>query len=454
MTILGLSDVSDVQSRTYQERQPAPIETPWYKGLGTGIVQGVEHAFDVAGASTDDDFERRAKEIRESRPDPVKVGAAGQILHGFSSIAAYGVIGAAGGAPVGAAIGAGAGALAGGVGAIPGAAAGAAFGAKSGAAASIGYLSGVDRYFELIDQGVDHDTATQAAGITGVVMAAGAAAPAYIGKTLGRQVLSGVGINVGLGATERGATGALLEEQYAKVAEHYKALDAQGMVLDAVLGAAFPLGGRFLGRMFKQEELDAAMTKQHDIAGDTRNPGLESSLENVENFRAALPEADRQILLEGRTVSQVDLPAHTADIPNPEFGAMMRNFDDAVSEHIARDFGVSVDDVRADIQRALDLDTEVRNAVQDRIAKAMDVQEQVAAKEKGATDGELTPDVFARQDAEAVAKVNPDIKVADADGNVISAENIGKFIDDTVRKGKEDTFLHNVAISCYLTHGD
>lgn len=448
--ILGLSEVSDVSFGTYLEREPAPIEVPWYKGIGTGIVQGIEHAFDVAGASTDDNFERRAKEIRESRPDPVKVGAAGQILHGFSSIAAYGAIGATGGAATGAVVGGTAGALVGGVGAVPGALAGAAIGAKAGATASIGYLSAVDRYFELLDQGVDHETAAQGAGIAGTVMALGAAAPAYVGKTLGRQVLTGVGMNVGLGMAERGATGALLEENYEKVAKHYKALDAQGVVLDAMLGAAFPLGGRFLGRALKQEELDSAMTSQQDIAAQTRNPGLESSLESVENFKASLPEADRQLLTESRTISNVDLPNHTADIPNPEFGVMMRSFDDAVSTQIARDYGVTIKDMEADIRAALELDRQVRNSVQERIAaKLEDVQ---AKPVEIASD--MTPDIFAKQEAELVAKANPDVKVADANGNIVSAENLGKFIDDTVRKGKEDTLLHNVAISCYLTHGD
>jgi hypothetical protein len=73
---------------------------------------------------------------------------------------------------------------------------------------------------------------------------------------------------------------------------------------------------------------------------------------------------------------------------------------------------------------------------------------------EGAAKEEITPDLFARQEAELVSKTNPDVKISDADGNIVSAENLGKFIDDTMRKGKEDTFLHNVAISCYLTHGD
>jgi hypothetical protein len=449
--ILGLSEVSDVDFRSYQQRKIDPIETPWYKGLASAIPMGIEHAFAVAGTSSDEDMDARTKKIRATRPDPVKMGTAAQILHGFSSVAAYGAIGAGGGATTGAAIGGVGGAVVGGVGAIPGAVAGAAFGAKTGAAASIGYLSAVDRYFELVEQGVDHDTASKSAGVTGIVMSAGAVAPAFVGKTLAGQVASGVGINVGLGMVERGVTEQLLEDKYAKVAEHYKAIDRQSIVLDAMLGAAFPLGGRFLGRMMKQEELDSALVAQQDTTAQTRNPGLESSIENVETFKANLSEADKQILTEGKTTSEVSLPRTTADIPNPEFGRMMETFDEAIATQTARDFGVSRDVMESDLRTALELDTEVRNSVQERIAREIDTREPDVA---GKVAEDVTPDMFAKQEAELIAKTNPDVKVATADGKEIGAEGLGKYIDDVVRQGKEDTFLHNVAIACYLTHGE
>jgi hypothetical protein len=95
--LLGYSEVSDRNIAEYAQRGVTPIEAPWYKGIASAIPQGIEHAFDVAGASADSNFEERARKIKESRPDPVKMGTAAQILHGFSSVAAYGVIGAGGG---------------------------------------------------------------------------------------------------------------------------------------------------------------------------------------------------------------------------------------------------------------------------------------------------------------------------------------------------------------------
>lgn len=451
--LLSTGYISDRSQRTYEQQSVDPVETPWYKGIASAIPQGIEHASDVAGASADSNFEERARKIKESRPDPVKMGTAAQILHGFSSIAAYGVIGAGGGAATGAIAGGAAGAVAGGVGALPGAAAGAVFGAKAGATASIGYLSGVDKYFEMIDQGVDHDTATKAAGITGTVMAIGAAAPAYIGKTLGRQVLSGVGINVGLGMAERGATGSLLEENYAKVAQHYKALDAQGMVLDAMLGAAFPLGGRFLGRMMKQEELDAAMTAQQDIAAQTRNPGLESSLENVETFKSNLAEADRQLLVEGRSVEDASLPRNTADIPNPEYGAMLGRMDEAFDDHLMRETGLTRDQLKADFERAVEIDRRVNETISNRIADSETARVDIAKTSEGEMV-DVTPDMFALQEAHAYAKAMPDVHITDADGRLISASDVAKHIDEIIKDGKDRTLLNSVAISCYLTHGE
>jgi hypothetical protein len=57
-------------------------------------------------------------------------------------------------------------------------------------------------------------------------------------------------------------------------------------------------------------------------------------------------------------------------------------------------------------------------------------------------------------DAEQLAKTSPDTRISDENGNYISAEDVGGYIDRTLKAGDEDTFLHNVAIACSLTHGE
>jgi hypothetical protein len=447
---LGISEGTDTERRTFLERRPAPIEAPWYKGMGEGIVSGFSHGMAVStlAATTDPDaHEKWEKTVRETRPDQVKIGTAGQLLHGLSTIAAYGFTGAVIGAPVGAAIGAAGGVFVGGVGALPGAAAGASYGASVGAVGSIGFLSGFDKYLELTDQGIDHSTALKAAGITGTVMTVGAGAPAYIGKTLGRQVLSGVGINEVLGITERGATGEILRNSnYEKVAEHYKALDAQGMVLDALLGAAFPLGGRLLGgRKARIEDIDAAFTLEQDIAAQTRNPSIESSLEKIQALKENLTIADRQIMAEGRTVSDVDLPRASTDVPNPEYAEMTRKMEGEINESIYRDTGLTREDWDSDIQRAIELDNEIKTEITDRVSKVDDTSP---------VGEDMTPDVFARKDADLVAQAFPDARIRDENGNTVRAENFGEYVDGLIKQGDEDAFLHNVAIACSLTHGE
>lgn len=457
--ILGHSDDSDVDLRTYAQNPVAPIEAPWYKGMGTGLIQGITHARAVADIATDaDDFDEKMRRVKESRVDPSTVGTAGQLLHGLSSIAAYGVLGAGSGAATGAVIGGGAGAVAGGVGAIPGAAVGAAMGAKAGGVASIGYLSGVDRYFEMIEQGVSHEVAQKAAGITGSVMAISAALPAYIGKTLAKQVTSGVVSNVALGMGERGATGEMLRaNDYEKIAEHYRALDVQNVALDAMLGAAFPLAGRMIGgKQVTSEQLDAALVAQQHTLSQTRNPGLESSLENVEAFKANLIEADKQIIGQDRTLDQLDLPRNTADIPNPEYSAMYREWETAIDEHLLRDTGFTREQISSDIRRAVDLDNEVRKSINDRITQEIDAIEQgkPLLDQEGKIAEEMTPDMFAQHEAEVVAKIRPDVEVINSKGERMPIEDISKHITDTIKEGKDDAFLHNVAIACSLTHGD
>jgi hypothetical protein len=198
------------QPQFREDRQyfgPAGVEAPWYQGIVSGAAMGVEHAFDVAEVaylSSEENRDRAIAGVADSRPDPIRIGTAGQLLHGLTSVLTYGAMGAAKGAGIGGAMGAAAGAVTG-PGALVTAGVGAAIGAKAGAATEIGFLSGYDKFLEQIAQGVDPSTAIKSAGITAGVMTAGAVIPAFMGVKLSTQVASGVGVNVGLGGIERAA---------------------------------------------------------------------------------------------------------------------------------------------------------------------------------------------------------------------------------------------------------
>lgn len=430
--LLGLESVKQNEWRSYLENQPKPIEAGLFNGIGEGIFKGLEHAKAVAEIATGaDDFDRASKYVKETRADPVTVGAVGQVLHGFSSIAAYGVMGAAGGAAVGGAVGS--------VIPGPGTIVGAAFGAKAGAVGALSYLPGVDKYFEMREQGVDDETAREAAGITGAVMGLSAALPAYVGKTLSAQVMSGIGMNVPLGMVERGATGALLDNQYADVAKHYKALDSKGIALDMILGAAFPLGARALS--IGSRQADSALVAEGDVAAQTRNPGLETSLDGTERFKADLVEADKLLVERGENPLEANLPRFGEQFPNEEFNKMFARTDDAITRHIESEYGVSRADIDADMKSIVDLNN--------RVSDSLFRQEQTVGDIL-----EMTKEQFAKRDASIIAEKMPDIQVRDANGVIRSASEVIEHADELIKKGNEDSFLHNVAIACSLTHGD
>lgn len=92
----------------------------------------------------------------------------------------------------------------------------------------------------LVAQGVDPATAIESGAMTGVTTAAiGLIAPSY-GSAITTKLLTGAGVNVGLGGVQRGGNAAILRANgYDDMADQYKIFDANAMVTDAVLGAAF-----------------------------------------------------------------------------------------------------------------------------------------------------------------------------------------------------------------------
>jgi hypothetical protein len=113
----------------------------------------------------------------------------------------------------------------------------------SGSAVAAGTMlagsQGVGIYEDLLKQGVDKQTAAAVAGITGGTLAAGFAIP-FIGQTLPRSLLLGVGSNLALGVGDRGASGAVLENRgYSQLAEGFQAFEPVGVTLDILMGGVF-----------------------------------------------------------------------------------------------------------------------------------------------------------------------------------------------------------------------
>jgi len=227
---------------------------------------------------------------RHLAPKPEEIGMAGQLLHGLIKIGGEAV----------------------------------AFGAPG-----VLVNETVGGTLDALDKGVDLQTAGKVGGVQGAAMTAGVIAPMTLGATgLGVNVLYGAGINLAQGVFQRGAT----SEIYAKAGRHdlamqFKALDGEAMAVDAILGAAFAGGGRYLqlrgekaradavaeykakiAEMLAPEHIDAALAKNEQLKMERSGFGLPADLASrdahVANLTGAIDD-----LMEGRpvTMRQPDL---------------------------------------------------------------------------------------------------------------------------------------------------
>lgn len=438
-----------------------PQEEPnFFTGALTAPFEGVGHALAVASsaaldvAADDDGYDSSAIDgflsegrrkahrwMESSRPDPNDMGTLAQVGHGLGSVLTMGVMGA----PLG----------------------------VYGAAGSIGALSAYDKYQEMLKQGVDTNTALQTAGITGAVMSIGAGLPGFVGNTIKKQVLSGIGINVGLGAAERAATSAVLEDNgYTNMAESYKTLDATSMAIDAVLGAAFPVGARFIKKPMRElppdAEVAAALTAESKVAEMYRDPVVHTELEGIARKQAAAEEYTRQVLQDGKALDEAEVPHNIADntITNPVFDATMEKgvkaLDVAFKE--SNDIGLSklVNEYKSVSEI---LNKEPENAIQEPSATEVDVRKQTADGEAmgerniqrqeatGTRQAKEEID-FTREHAMEVLKQQPDMIVKDDDGVTMKASELIAKAEAEFKQAKIESTLVETAVNCALQVGE
>jgi len=245
----------------------------------------------------DDNYARSKERIRALTPDPRTTGMAGQILNSLTDYGSQAVVGSVVAGPV-------------------------------GAMALIGAQEYAPAYADLTDEGVDTTTASKVAGEQSLMMGAMAAAPAAAPGRLLTRAMSGAAINVGLGGLQRGRAAQVLREAgYGDVAERYKVLDAQSVLIDGLLGAGF---GALHSAGVPHEAYDAAMVAQDAQRRDTQSPfGLPINNEADRQIAAADARAMEQIANgdpvdvadifdEGRPVTLDELDAMQAPYEAPE----------------------------------------------------------------------------------------------------------------------------------------
>lgn len=234
----------------------------------------------------------RAHDIaRRNRIDPATTGFVGQTLHGAASVITQATIGTlATGTPMGGAVAAGGG-------------------------------TGYAEYNQLVEQGVDPETAKRIASITAVDTGVGVLLPMTIGGGLAGAAAWGASTNVALGAAGRYDSGRVLEEGgYTEMAEHYKVLDSTAIATDLLMGAGFPLAGRGVEKVkahfAKGEEARGKLTPEQLDAADVAarvvheerdlSPGLHKTPESMNAHLEAL-RAVEDAVADGKDPGDVNI---------------------------------------------------------------------------------------------------------------------------------------------------
>ncbi|MEE9942791.1 MAG: hypothetical protein PBV00_00330 [Pseudomonas asiatica] len=203
-----------------------------------------------------------------------------------------------------------------------------AFGAASGglpvAAGGVGLSMGEQRFSELRGEGVDPKTAALAGAIEGGTLAAGAFLPAA--RLLAQPVAdlaATAGANVALGAVARGGVGQVLESNgYTQQAQQYRALDAQAMAIDGLLGGAFWGLGRAMSGApaASPETVDAALAGNNGLhAQHGTAPGAPVNARSSAAHQNALDLALQQ-MSRGEPVNVTGLMDDTAFIRSNRVG--------------------------------------------------------------------------------------------------------------------------------------
>jgi hypothetical protein len=260
-----------------------------------------------------DSLERDARErIKALRPDPTTTGIAVQMLHTLGEGATTMLAGAAvGGAP-------------------------AAFGALS---STEGYSS----YKDLIEQGVNAETAAKVATVRGIFAGAGAVTPMVFGAGLATRLMTGAASNATFGIVDRAVDSTILRSNgYGEMADQEQVFDRAQVLIDLALGVGFggfhhlvtpeaqPLMDKLADAMSKDSQMrDAALVANGALRDRRSGPGVPVTPADMNAHIAAVEKAvndlqdGEHVNVAGTGVEESSVLARGGD-PNPDVTAMMR----------------------------------------------------------------------------------------------------------------------------------
>lgn len=259
------------------------------------LLSGAEDEGGISGFAAGLTRKALVDEYDRTRPNPNTTGKAAQLLYSLTSV-------------------------------IPQAAAATSILGTLGGSAATGYIQGYTDYRLARKEGLDEATARKRGLITGLTMGAAVAAPASLGTTLPVKVGTGAGMNVALGAAQRGLTSKILDDAgYPEMADQYKIFDGWSMAADAILGGTF-------GGIHAIKARDAGLTVNDALQFEESGFGIPTDGKTRSAHTKAMGGALEQ-LLKGEEVNVADhFIKETNFIPKPVDIEAARAYEESFKE--------------------------------------------------------------------------------------------------------------------------
>ncbi|VWC96088.1 transglycosylase [Burkholderia lata] len=311
-----------------------------------------------------------------------------------------------------------------------------------------GATEGYSDYRDKVAAGVDPATAAESAFGMGAFAAAGAFLPMKFGgigvKGLAASMAGGAAVNTGFGIAQRYLSSEILSANgYKDMADQYKPLDAQSMIADAVLGAAF---GGFAHAAHGAEvpaaerpgagEIEQALDVRRQEAMERAGPGIPIDPQHA-NLNLDLQDQALGNMLRGRPT---DVPLEQADamvehsLADPE-RVQLNNAYVAAGEDVHGSMADFSEPARAE---AAPLPYELNDA-----------GEPITRAEGAGTMPEgMSP--IAQETANQLAIRHPDLEVQMPDGRTVRAADLQTALQNDMASATADSKLHDVAVSCFL----
>lgn len=158
--------------------------------------------------------------------------------------------------------------------------------------------SGVDPAVELIDQGVDPNTAMKVGAVNLTANAIGMKIPAAWGNTLTQRLVTGAGANLAVGvAADAGSSQTLEAGGYSEQAASYEVKDPYARTLDLLMGAAFGWKANIDAPRPPPAQRDAVLTtKNNDHLHRQTLPGEPANASAARAHSESVTSAMEQLL--------------------------------------------------------------------------------------------------------------------------------------------------------------